>query len=122
MSDECFFVASICISLHRLLYLQIGLLIFKLFEQKLIDMNTTLKRCCAVATFAFTAFISNSQTSWEIAGNGNITTNNFLGTTNSKPVITRTNNIERMRITPSGNVGIGTGQPKNKLDVNGGIT
>ncbi len=43
--------------------------------------------------------------------NGNAGTNpavNFLGTTDAQPVVIRTNNTERMRVTETGNVGIGT--------------
>src|SRR4030095_11769500 len=54
---------------------------------------------------------ARSQTSWQIAGNSNITTSNFLGTTNSQPVIFKTNNKERLRITSTGKVGIGLKNP-----------
>jgi len=40
---------------------------------------------------------------------------------NDNSLFTRTLGIERMRIDSSGNVGIGTSSPNNKLDVNGGI-
>jgi hypothetical protein len=40
----------------------------------------------------------------------------YWGTTTNQPVVYQTNNIERMRIDTSGNVGIGT-VPSNRLDV-----
>lgn len=42
-----------------------------------------------------------------------------VGTRSTQPLILGTNNAERMRITSSGNVGIGTTSPTKLLDVNG---
>ena len=60
-----------------------------------------------------------------VAGNMGIdTANNFLnvGTTSSHPLVFASNNTERMRITSSGNVGIGTTSPGSKLTVVEGVT
>jgi hypothetical protein len=57
---------------------------------------------------------------WKI--NGNIADeNHYLGTKNEIPIKFRTNDIERFRITPSGDFGIGTSSPEAKLDVNGNV-
>jgi hypothetical protein len=48
--------------------------------------------------------------------NGNATTNpgtDFIGTTDSKDMVIKTNNAESMRITSSGSVGIGTNNPNS---------
>jgi hypothetical protein len=70
-----------------------------------------------ISPVLFGSLICSAQTSWQIAGNSNITKNNFLGTTDSKPLIMQTNNKERMRIVPSGNMGIGTKTPDNTLHI-----
>jgi hypothetical protein len=58
---------------------------------------------------------------WNRTGNsGTNPAINFLGTTDAQPLVMRTNNIERMRITPAGNVGIGTATPNSRLNVFGG--
>jgi hypothetical protein len=57
-----------------------------------------------------------------VTGNLGIdTANNFLnlGTETNHALVFTTNNTERLRITPSGNVGIGTTSPTQRLDVNG---
>ena len=46
---------------------------------------------------------------------------NFLGTTDAQPLVIRTNNIERMRVTATGNVGIGTTSPTARLEVAGSL-
>lgn len=55
---------------------------------------------------------------WLLSGNaGTNPANNFIGTTDSQALVLRTNNIERMRVTPNGNVGIGTAIPNYKLTI-----
>jgi len=46
----------------------------------------------------------------------------ILGTTTNAPLLISTNNTERLRITSTGNVGIGTNNPISKLDVRGDLT
>lgn len=64
--------------------------------------------------------IPGSQDAWSLTGNaGTNPTTNFIGTTDAQDWVVRTDNIERMRVTSSGNVGIGIDSPTNVLDVNG---
>lgn len=44
-----------------------------------------------------------------------------MGTLNNQPLVFKANGIEGLRLTPNGNVGIGTGRPEYKLDVCGTI-
>lgn len=53
---------------------------------------------------------------WKLEGN-NISDENFLGTLNDKPIVFKTNNTEKMRILPNGNVGIGTLFPNSNFEV-----
>ncbi len=59
---------------------------------------------------------SKSQ-SWSLSGNSGISTTNFLGTKDAKPIVFKTNKIERMRITPIGEIGIGTSTPTYPLSI-----
>jgi hypothetical protein len=55
---------------------------------------------------------------WDLTGNRGIQpTTNFLGTRDNQPLAIRTNNVERMRVTPTGDVGIGTTTPDAKLAI-----
>ncbi|MCS7226973.1 MAG: hypothetical protein NZ821_08285, partial [Gloeomargarita sp. SKYB31] len=61
-----------------------------------------------------------SSTAWSLVGNsGTNPTTNFLGTTDGQPLVIRTNNTERLRITQTGDVGIGTTTPSARLHVAG---
>ena len=63
-----------------------------------------------------------AQTEWHITGNsGTSAATNFVGTTDNRPLVFRTNNAERMRILSTGEIGIGATAPLQKLDVNGNI-
>jgi hypothetical protein len=58
---------------------------------------------------------------WELIGNaGTNPANNFLGTTDNQPLAIRINNVESVRATPGGNVGIGTTLPTQKLTLGSG--
>lgn len=56
---------------------------------------------------------------WELTGNPNTDPNtNFLGTTDNEPLIIRTNGAEHLRVTPDGDVGIGTtGKLATRLEI-----
>ena len=56
---------------------------------------------------------------WSMDGNAltSSTANSFLGTTNSYPLVFKTNNTMRMCINASGNVGFGTTTPYQKIHV-----
>lgn len=69
-----------------------------------------------VATW--TAF---SASGWSLTGNsGTSASTNFIGTTDAVDFITKTSNTERIRITSSGNIGIGNvASPTNILSIEG---
>lgn len=63
----------------------------------------------------------NANDQWKTNGNI-IDTNKFIGTKNDRPLILKTDNSERLRISPDGKVGVGTSNPQTLLDVNGEAT
>jgi hypothetical protein len=71
------------------------------------------------------ANLGGGGSGWSLTGNaGTNPATNFIGTTDSVALVTKTNGIERMRVTSSGNVGIGiTGSDidSNKLTIIGGF-
>lgn len=69
-----------------------------------------------------TTGVPPSSGAWDLIGNA--TTNpsvNFLGTTDNQSLAFRTFNTERMRIGNTGNVGIGTAAPLDRLHVVGNL-
>jgi hypothetical protein len=60
----------------------------------------------------------NSTKNWSVLGNA-LTQQRKLGTTTNYPLPIITNDIERMRITETGRIGIGTVQPKTEMHIVG---
>lgn len=82
--------------------------------------NTTL-----LAMLLCAASLSVNAQNWALTGNAATNPNkNFVGTTDNKPLVFRTKNLERMRILGNGKVGIGTTTPEALLNVpvNGNVT
>ena len=80
-----------------------------------------MKKISSIATLTFLAVFAHAQNScpyWSLAGNSNATSTSKLGTTNAIILRIVTNNLERMRVSTSGNVGIGTTGPSGKLHIN----
>lgn len=74
--------------------------------------NATTSRWIAITSEA------NSQ-DWLLTGNaGTNPATNFLGTTDARDLVLKTNNSERMRVTSTGNVGIGIANPTKSLVLN----
>lgn len=67
------------------------------------------------ALFAKTAG-NSSNNSWSVIGN-NVSGTDFIGTTTNTPLRFKTNNTPRMILDSTGNVGIGTINPGNKLEI-----
>ena len=64
------------------------------------------------------ACVSALSQTWNLAGNAGTTpATDFLGTTDAQPLIVKTNGNEALRVTASGDVGIGTSAPDARLDV-----
>ena len=67
--------------------------------------------------------MSSTNSNWNLNGNsGTTATTNFLGTTDAVDLTIKTNNLERLTVTSSGNIGIGTSSPASKLTINGAVT
>src|SRR5690348_12321925 len=76
------------------------------------------KLCCPAILLTFATMTAYCQTSWLITGNSNINgTTNFIGTTNSKPLVLKTNNTDRLHIAAGGSIGIGITAPENKFHI-----
>ncbi len=61
------------------------------------------------------------QRAWLLEGNsGTNPQQHFVGTADAQPLVFRTNNEEVMRITSSGDIGIGTTTPTQRLDIRQG--
>jgi hypothetical protein len=59
-----------------------------------------------------------SVSGWKLSGNtGTSAGTNFIGTTDAIDFVTKTNNTERMRVTNTGNIGIGSNAPLNRLHI-----
>ena len=66
--------------------------------------------------------INQSNEAWKTKGNaGTNEVTNFIGTTDNVGVVTRTNNVERMRITAAGNVAIGTTTATSTVQLAGSL-
>jgi polyhydroxyalkanoate synthesis regulator phasin len=68
------------------------------------------------------AAAQNTSPFWSLAGNSNATGASKLGTTNSTPLRLFTNDLERMRVDPNGNIGIGVTSPIGRLTLLNGTT
>jgi hypothetical protein len=77
----------------------------------LLVLSTLLLICSSLHSQNTTPF-------WSLAGNSNASTASKLGTTTYIPLRFLTNNLERMRITSSGWLGIGTTTPTSLLTAN----
>jgi hypothetical protein len=67
------------------------------------------------------AMNSQAQTNWGTDGNV-ADSSSFIGTKNAACFRLKSNNLERMRISANGNIGLGTAIPTERLDVNGNIS
>ena len=71
----------------------------------------------AMLTVLFSAHAQSGQ-KWATGGNST-SASDFLGTSNAMPLVFKTQSIEKMRLTASGNLGLGLTNPIYRLDVNG---
>lgn len=71
------------------------------------------------ATYALNC-TNPSANDWHISGNaGIIASSHFIGTTNTADLILKTNNVERMRLTSAGKIGVGVSNPGASFQVAG---
>ncbi len=85
----------------------------------------------STSTTPIWSFLLNNTSGWSLTGNAATTPSssaigtaiaagqNYLGTSDLKDFVLATDNLERLRISSGGNIGIGTSTPGTLLDVNG---
>ncbi len=73
-------------------------------------LATSLLLCCFLEV--------KSQKNWAVGGN-NATADTTLGTKNNRDLIIITHNVERLRFTKDGKVGIGTATPSSAFEIKG---
>lgn len=67
--------------------------------------------------------LSSSSSFWSTSGNAGTTAGtHFVGTTDARDLVFKTNNTEKARITSNGDVGVGITSPTAKLTVATGVT
>lgn len=77
----------------------------------------TINQGSATNTTSFNILPAIQNNAWGVNGN-TVTSSNYLGTNNSADLIFKTNNTERMRISPTGEVGIwSNASPGQLLDI-----
>lgn len=60
---------------------------------------------------------AEATANWGLMGNTGTTASNFLGTVDDQSLSIKTSNAERIKVTNTGNVGIGVSNPNYKLEV-----
>lgn len=60
-------------------------------------------------------------TNWLLTGNAGNAATNFIGTTDAKDFIVKTNGVERLRVLSTGNFGIGTSTPTVSTEISGNL-
>ena len=81
----------------------------------------TLLFSSLLSSFFLVSHAQNTTPFWSLAGNSNASaTTSKLGTTNAIPLRLFTNNLARVTVTPTGNVGVGTATPAYKFSVDAG--
>jgi Chaperone of endosialidase len=84
----------------------------------MLTMKNLTVQLAAVWMLTAASTQTSSAQAWSTLGNtGTNPPSSFLGTKDRKALALKTNNVERMRISPTGNVGIGIANPVAKLNV-----
>ena len=73
----------------------------------------------AVAVNPQVAAAGTNRDTWNMEGNDNVDTNDFIGSRNDASLIFKTRNVERMRITRPGPIGVNTPSPAGAFHVVG---
>jgi|GEM_PF-1860111 len=64
----------------------------------------------------------SSSDNWKMEGNGNVDSNDFLGTTNAQPLVLKTNGQQRMTVHPNGDVSVGDPNAYARLSAKADLT
>ena len=100
----------------------VGPIIVPQIDTVLANDPTFVTSLTTSGTFINRVKIIGDSSYWSLTGSaGTDPSQNFLGTTDNSPLALRTNDVERMRVDATGNVGIGTATPEEKLHVAGDI-
>ena len=84
------------------------------------EINATLTKYVCNGTVGATGLqgLPGSQNAWSLTGSSGTTpVTNFIGTTDAQDFVLKTNNLERLRVTSSGDLGLGTSNPTHRFEL-----